>query len=503
MMTRKEARAVYHAGEAAVVRVLLDMERRIHVLEQQVLDLTKRLEQSAERVRHLEDRLARNSHNSNKPPSSDGFGKPAPKSLRTRGARKTGGQPGHPGHTLKMADQPDHTELHRVCVCTRCGRSLADRPADAIEKRQVHDLPPLRLLVTEHQVETKICDCGHRNKAAFPEDVNAPVQYGKRIKSAAICLKGYQTIPYERGCELLGDLFGCTLCQGTLANIIAQADGLAADPVERIREQVTQASLAHFDETGTRVEGKLWWLHSASTSKATCYDIHRKRGREAFDANGILPAFRGRAIHDFWRPYLRYSCLHGLCNAHHLRELIFVHEQHQQGWAGRMIECLLDIKAAVDAAKHRAGSSARTERPGRLAPKQIKAFEARYQQILDEGYAQNPLQPPAPDAKKKRGRRKKTTPRNLLERLDEHRAEALAFMYDLSVPFDNNQAERDLRMMKVQQKISGTFRTEDGAKSFCRIRSYISTARKNAIGAFEALTRLFEGNPFVPTPDSS
>jgi len=494
MMTRPEAEAIYDAGKETVVRVLLMMDTRIHSLEQQVQSLTTRLDLSDKRVRHLEEQLAKNSRNSSKPPSTDGFKKPSPKSLRKKGQRKSGGQPGHTGHTLKMAEKPDHTEIHHVEVCECCRRSLTDQEPEGVEKRQVHDLPPRRLIVTEHQAEIKKCSCGHLNKAAFPDGVNAPAQYGEGVKAAAVYVKNYQHLPYERACELLADLLGCPLGEGTLANIISQCDDLAEKPVAQIKEMIEQASVAHFDETGSRVEAKLWWLHSASTENATYYDIHRKRGSEAIDDIGILPDFTGRAIHDFWKPYFGYSCLHGLCNAHHLRELIFVHEQHQQDWADHMIACLLDIKDAVGQAK---------QTRDHLAEKQIQAFEARYQQVLDEGYAQNPLPPLPPNAKKKRGRRKKSKPRNLLERLDEHRKEALAFMYDFTVPFDNNQAERDIRMMKVQQKISGMFRTEDGAKAFCRIRSYISTARKNAVGAMDALTRLFGGNPFVPAFDTS
>ena len=494
MMTRPEAEAIYDAGKETVVRVLLMMDTRIHSLEQQVQSLTTRLDLSDKRVRHLEEQLAKNSRNSSKPPSTDGFKKPSPKSLRKKGQRKSGGQPGHTGHTLKMAEKPDHTEIHPVEVCECCRRSLTDQPADSVEKRQVHDLPVLRLIVTEHQAETKQCCCGHLNKATFPECVNAPVQYGAGVKAAAVYVKNYQYLPYERACELLADLLGCPLSEGTLANIISQCDDLTENPVAQIKEMIERASVAHFDETGSRVEAKLWWLHSASTENATYYDIHRKRGSEAIDDIGILSDFTGRAIHDFWKPYFGYSCLHGLCNAHHLRELIFVHEQHQQDWADHMIDCLLDIKNAVDQAK---------QTTDHLDKKQIQTFEAHYQQVLDEGYGQNPLLPLPLNAKKKRGRRKKSKPRNLLERLDVHRKEALAFMYDFNVPFDNNQAERDIRMMKVQQKISGTFRTEDGAKAFCRIRSYISTARKNAVGAMDALTRLFSGNPFVPAFDTS
>jgi len=475
-------------------RMLVEVARELPGIKARQQQLEAENKQLHERVCELEQRLAKNSRNSSKPPSSDGFKKPAPKSLRKKGKRKSGGQPGHPGHTLKRVEKPDHIEKHRVERCVCCGRSLADQLPDAVEKRQIHDLPPLRLIVTEHQAATKLCECGHLNKASFPEGVNGPVQYGERIKAAAVYAKNYQYLPYERTCELLNDLFNCPMSEGTLANIIAQSDELAANPVEKIKELVERATVAHFDETGSRVEGKLWWLHSASTAEATYYDIHRKRGSEAFDEIGILPDFVGRAIHDFWKPYFRYSCSHGLCNAHHLRELIFVHEQHQQAWADHMIDCLLDIKDAVDLAR---------QTTDRLEEKQIQDFEAHYQRILDEGYAQNPLSPQPAGKKKKRGRRKKTKPRNLLERLEEHRAEALAFMYDFNVPFDNNQAERDLRMMKVQQKISGMFRTEDGAKAFCRIRSYISTARKNAVGAMDALTRLFSGDPFVPAFDSS
>jgi transposase len=307
-----------------------------------------------------------------------------------------------------------------------------------------------------------------------------------------VYLKNYQFLPYERTCELLADLFNCGISEGTLANIIGECHERLEQPVQQIKERITQARVAHFDESGSRVEGKLWWLHAASTPNATYYEIHPKRGSEALDAIGILPDFLGRAIHDFWHPYFGYGCAHGLCNAHHLRELIFVHEQHHQDWATAMIDCLLDIKEAVSQARPIANH---------LTEDQLHVFEARYQGILDQGYAQNPLSPA--HAGKKRGRRKKTKPRNLIERLDRHRQEALAFMYNFNVPFDNNLAERDIRMMKVQQKISGLFRSEEGAKAFCRIRSYISTARKNAMGALDAIARVFTGDPFVSIINTS
>jgi len=480
MMTREEAQAIYRAGEETVVRILLELDRKVQ-------ELTVRMDASERRVKQLEDQLAKNSRNSSKPPSTDGFKKPEPKSLREKSARPSGGQPGHAGQTLARVENPDQVELHRVERCECCGRTLTSRPPDGVEKRQIHDLPPLRLIVTEHQAEMKHCPCGHTNKAAFPEGVNAPAQYGPGVKAAAVYLKNYQFLPYERTCELMGDFFGCAMSEGTLANLIGECHERLEAPVQQIKEQITGTPVAQFDESGSRVENKLWWIHVASTANATYYDIHPKRGSEALDDIGILPHYAGRAIHDFWKPYFGYECAHGLCNAHHLRELIFVHEQHRQDWADTMIDFLLEIKAEVARTRPTAHSLTKT---------QLRAFEDRYQIILDEGYVQNPLTP-AP-VSRKRGRRKKTKPRNLLERLDGHRREALAFMYDFDVPFDNNLSERDIRMMKVQQKISGMFRSQAGAKAFCRIRSYISTARKNALGALNAITRIFAGNPFVP-----
>jgi len=242
-MTRPEAEAIYDAGKETVVRVLLMMDARIHSLEQQVQSLTTRLDLSDKRVRHLEEQLAKNSRNSSKPPSTDGFNKPSPKSLRRKGQRKSGGQPGHTGHTLKRVENPDHTQVHPVDECACCHRSLKDQKPQGVEKRQVHDLPPRRIIVTEHQSEIKMCDCGHLNKAAFPEGVNAPVQYGSGVKAAAVYLKNYQFLPFERTCELLSDLFGCGICEGALANILARCADSLKTPVLSIKEYIEQASL--------------------------------------------------------------------------------------------------------------------------------------------------------------------------------------------------------------------------------------------------------------------
>ncbi len=491
MMTSAQALEIYRAGPATVVRVLLAMDARIDALmaanEKLRRDFTARIEVSEKRIKHLEDQLAKNSRNSGQPPSSEGFNRPAPKSLREKSQRPTGGQPGHAGSTLARSDQPDRIERHQVKSCARCGGAPGAMQCISVEKRQVHDLPPRGLIVTEHQAETRLCACGCLNQAVFPADVSAPVQYGPGVKAAAVYLKNYQLLPYERTCELFGDLFECPISEGTLANILGECSDRLEQPDGQIKAHIVQAPVVHFDESGSRVDKKLWWVHVASTATATYYVIHPKRGMEAFAAIAILPGFRGRAIHDFWKPYFGYPCDHGLCNAHHLRELIFVHEEHGQPWAQSMITCLRDMKAAVAAARPNTNS---------LSHFQVRTFRRRYQAIIEDGYRQNPLAPSG--TRLTRGPQKKTKPRNLLERLDKHRAQVQAFLNDFNVPFDNNQAERDIRMIKVQQKISGLFRSAEGAKAFCRIRSYISTARKNALGALEAIQRIFIGTPFVP-----
>ena len=479
-MTPEEALSIYHAGPEVVVKVLCELSKRVSELENE--------------VQRLKDQLSKNSRNSSKPPSSDGLSKPSPKSLRPQGNRKPGGQKGHPGSTLTMVDHPDHTIVYPVDQCQRCGRCLADQAPVDVEKRQVFDIPPIQLEVTEHQAEVKPCShCGHLNKATLPAQLKAPVQYGPRLKAIAVYLRHYQLLPYHRTREVMSDLFSTELSEGTLTHITETCSESLQEPVDEIRRQLTHAPVVHFDETGSSVEGTRHWLHAASTAHLTYYEIHPKRGAHAMDHIGILPHFKGRAIHDFWKPYFTYDCDHGLCNAHHLRELIFLNEQHDQHWAKDMIDCLLDIKLAVDVAKNTTDT---------LFKEQIQKFEQRYQDILDEGYKENPL-PKKKSNKKKRGRRKKSKARNLLERLDEHRKEVLAFMYDFTVPFDNNLSERDLRMAKVQQKISGTFRSPRGADAFCRIRSYISTARKNAVNAIEAIVHAFAGTPYVPINDTS
>jgi transposase len=444
-----------------------------------------------DKVKVLEERIAKDSHNSSKPPSSDGLGKPKPTSLRSSSNRSPGGQTGHLGHTLHRVVNPDHVVVHTVGQCENCGRSLADKDAQGIESRQVFDLPPPKLEVTEHRAEVKTCVCGCINRASFPPEAGSAVQYGPRVRAVAVYLKEYQLIPFDRLTEILRDLFACqSFSQGTLANILSDASR-RLEPVDgAISDLVADSDVLGFDETGMRALGSLHWLHTASTGLLTWFFPHKRRGTAAMEAAGILPRFKGVAVHDFWESYLKYDCSHAFCNAHLLRELIFLWEEQGQKWAQEMSRLLVEIKRSI-ATVREAGQT-------KLSPDAIDRFVARYHSLVAAGYDQNPDAAPV-DGPKRRGRRKQSKARNLLDRFRDHPAQILAFMHDFRIPFDNNQSERDLRMMKLHQKISGTFRSWDALVDFCRIRGYISTARKNGLTALDALDRLFAGNPFVPT----
>ena len=346
--------------------------------------------------------------------------------------------------------------------------------------------------MTEHRAEVKCCPhCGKESKGVFPQDFTQPVQYGPEIKAQAVYLNQYQMIPLKRVSETFEEFYEHRLSEGTIVEACQDAAERVAPVNQAIKKHLTeQEKVVNFDETGARIDGKLHWLHLACTPLLTYYEVQAKRGQAAIEAIGILPEFRGIAVHDGLKSYLTYDkARHGLCNEHHLRELEFIGERYPQVWVSEFGDLLMEIKAAVDLA--------RSTQPC-LSEVQLSEFNQRYDELVEVGLLANPPPEQPETQEKKRGRKKQSPPKNLLDRLHDHKEAVLAFMVDFNVPFDNNQAERDIRMMKVKQKVSGCFRSERGAKAFCHIRGYISTARKNGQKALSALRQAFAGTPFSP-----
>jgi transposase len=451
-----------------LIELLLRMEAEVRALRRQ--------------VKELKARLALNSRNSSKPPSSDGLAKPAPKSLRQKTGRRPGGQPGHAGRTLQPATQPDHVRVHALgrCPCGRCGgRSLRQEPVLGHEKRQVFELPQQPLEVTEHQAEIKRCPVsGCLVTAPFPEGVNAPVQYGPRFKAQMVYFNVEHFLPFARLTRICEDLYGQPLSEATVVAANQGAYAHLAPFEQRVVELLPQARVNGCDESGLRVAKCLHWLHVVSNPELTFYGVHAKRGAEAMDQFGIVPRCQNWLIHDHWKPYFTYpDCLHALCNEHHLRELKFLAEEHQESWAQEMSRFLLDCLE-------------RRKNQGVLDERQFKRMQNQYRAILKKARRLHP---------RREGRGPQSKGANLLNRLEEFELNVLAFTVVAEVPFTNNGAERDIRMEKTKQKVSGCFRTLQGARVFARIRSYISTCRKQGRNILEELQKAITGKPFMPS----
>jgi len=451
-----------------------------------ILELREMIVQQNARIQVLEDQIAKNSGNSGKPPSSDGLGR-KPKSLRPKGKRPSGGQKGHKGTTLVQVSKPDHTIVHKLHICPECATDLETVAVQGVGKRQIFDVPPVQLEVTEHQVQHKMCpSCQSLVKASFPPDIRHPVQYGTRLQAQAVYLNNYQLLPIARLQEFFSDWYGVGPSQAFVLKATQSLHAQLAQPLARIRTHLKQAPVTHCDETGLRVEAQLNWLHVVATSAASLHGVHPRRGQKAMRDLGILPELEGCAVHDGWASYFQFTnCSHALCNAHHLRELRFITEQYDQTWAAHMAQLLLDAKHEITTCPPPQNS---------LPPDRLIYYTQRYTTILAQGFAANP--PPTQPSPKKRGRTKQSPPKNLLDRLQKYQTETLAFLSDFRIPFDNNLAERAVRMMKLKQKISGTFRTRLGADVFCDIRSYIDTARKQDQPVLQVLYNALLGQPF-------
>jgi len=443
------------------------------------------------RVEALEARLGKNSTNSSAPPSSDNpfTKKPAPKSLRGRSGRRPGKQPGQPGSTLMARAEPDRVLVHTPGCCAGCGADLAAAEVVAEQARQVFDLPPIRVEVTEHRAQTRRCACGQQTTADFPAAASAPTCYGAGVAAVATYLLARQHLPVARVAEVLWCCFGVRVSTGWVAGLMPNAEGRLAGFASLTRAQLRAAPVAHFDETGARVAGRLWWVHVACTERLTSYHRASGRGQTSMDQGEVLPAFTGIAVHDGLTSYRHYDVEHGLCNAHHLRELIALTETtNPPVWTQPMIDLLVEVNTIVVAAKA-AGHD-------KLPVTVLVDYQDRYRALIEQGWAAHP--PPPPTGKQ--GRPNLGTARSLLRRLDIYQHDVLRFAADFAVPFDNNQAERDIRMIRLQQKISGTWRSESGADSFLAVRSYLSTARKQGQDALDVLSSLFTGNPWLPVP---
>ena len=470
-----------HSQKDDLIRLLWSMIQRqskqIAALQLQVAD--------------VQSRLNKNSRNSSKPPSSDGLNKPAPKSLRVAGKNKTGGQKGHPGRTLSQATEPDKVVVHGVPDhCQSCDRRLPF--AYVSETRQVFDLPSLQFVVTEHHAMQAICSCGHVHTAEFPSGVNAPVQYGPRAQAAMVHLNQNHAVSVQRTAVLMKDLFGLSVSQATVIKAGVDSAAILQPTADAIGLAAISADVLHADETGLRVAKKLHWLHVLATQTLTWLGCHPKRGTEAFDALALLQQFKGVLVHDGWMPYKALQCQHALCNAHHLRELTYLLEEQGQAWAGDMIELLTHANHLdnVNCADGRSPSY-----DGKRYQAQVRDLRHLYDAILAQAEIENPIAL----STGKRGRTKQSKATNLIGRLREYTDDVWRFMTQSDVPFTNNCAEQSVRMPKVKQKVSGCFRTLQGAQNYCVLRSYAATMHKQGANVFESLVSAFKG--VTPQPN--
>jgi transposase-like protein len=459
----EQIESIYDSGKEATVSF-------IRTLVDKINELAETVERQQEEINNLKKIISKDSHNSNKPPSSDNPYKKQTKSLRKKGG-KIGGQKNHKGTNLKAVENPDKIEKLKLEKNCGCGRKLTSGKLLGFENRQVIDLPEIKIETTEYQAEIIKCECGCIHIADFPFGIKSKVQYGSNLKAMIVYLKYYGFMSYERISEFINDVLGQKISQGTLVNMINESANKLSSCVNQIKKALVNEKVVHFDETGIRIEGSLHWLHSAGNNNYTFYFPHEKRGKQAMDAMNILPYFKGIAVHDHWDSYYQYiQCIHSLCNSHHLRELIFFEEQNAE-WANKIKSCLLDAKKEKDKKK-------------RFTKKRKEYYRRKMYRLLNEGLK---IHPKKERLKKKRGRIKQSKAHNLLIRMKRRIDDVLCFIYNPIVPFDNNLSERDIRMAKVQQKVSGTFRSYKGAISFCIIRSYMSTARKQGISVFKAI----------------
>lgn len=468
-----------HAANARLRELLAERDAEVAELRALVAGLQAQLADLAARA-------GQNSKNSSKPPSSDGLSKPSPKSLRKKSGRGPGRPKGQPGATMRLTDRPDRVVRHEPACCGRCGKDLSGARETGMVLRQVTEIPPVKAEVTEHQLIERECGgCGARTKGRAPAGVTAPAQYGPRAAALGTYLWHGQFLSRDRARAALADMFGCAPSTGALAAMTRKIAGLIGPALDAIIKALLDAEVAHFDETGFRVAGRLAWVHSASSGKYVLVTVHAKRGKQGMDAAGVLSSFTGIACHDAWAPYDSYGGVagHALCNAHLLRELTAVTETGTADdviWAQQAVDALLALKEAADAARA-AGHDA-------MDPEILEKNSRWFRDAADAGTVLNAAR------RSKLQRKRNALATRMAARADDY----LRFAADLRVPFDNNEAEQVIRMSKLRIKVSGCMRSMHGAETFCAIRSYLATATRHGISWLDALTCAAEGRPWIP-----
>ncbi|MGB8507201.1 MAG: IS66 family transposase [Pyrinomonadaceae bacterium] len=459
------------------------LKAQVERLRAVVSELHGRNFQLVRRNAELEALISKDSHNSSRPPSTDPPWAKRTKSLRRPTGRRPGGQAGHRGETLRLSAHPTRVVEHRPQQCQSCHAPLNTAQVVSHQRQQVWEVVPARLKVTEHRLAALRCpSCGRTTRGEFSGTVRSGVRYGSGIKARVLYLQQYQLLPYQRTSEAMRDLFGCHLSAGTVANIVGECASGLVETELKIKQRLRRSPVIHADETGMRIDKRLGYVHVASTPTLTHYAAAAHRGQIAISEINVLPRYRGTCVHDGWLAYSHYTrCRHALCGVHLLRELTYFEElgEETKAWAAPLKELLLEMKGEVERVSAEGGKQ--------LVEDKLTSLTQSYDRLVTEGLRAQPP-PRLPEQVRKQAR-------NLLLRLERRKDEVLRFMVDFAVPFDNNEAERDLRMIKLQQKTSGCFRSEEGARRFCRIRSYVSTMRKQGRGVLHALEGACRGKP--------
>ena len=472
-------------------QLIEELRATIQSLTDENATLTATISELQETIKELRRQLGQNSQNSSRPPSSDGYHKPSPKSQRTKTGRKPGGQKGHQGNNMTIPHAPDEVVKHLPEKCKTCPHLTKCLQDDKIfacaEKRYTVDAV-VTTKVTEHQsLKAENCPCGEGpENGLFPENVKAYVQYGDSVSVLVGLLSTYGAMSAMRIHVLIGSLLGVKLSTGTVTSMVSKCAEKVGKVLQKIKKLIESGHVGHFDETGARTGGELHWVHNSSTDKYTYQTINKKRGKDGIDANGVLLLFAGVAMHDCWSPYWKYEgIVHAICNAHLLRELTGIEGfEPDHTWATLFKTLLRSMKKA----KERAEAKGKTE----LSYYLLHKFSQEYDRIMEIANKERPVPPDPPE--KKRGRKKKGKERALIERLKLLKDAVCLFIHDFKVPFDNNQAERDVRNVKTKIKVAGCFRTDKGAQDYLDVMSFLSTGRKHDISVFDALTAAFAGN---------